>query len=72
MAKNQNIKREQYCNKFNKAFKNGPHQKKFLKKKIKSRIRLVNAQWQQKISKILPNLRNMFFFYFLCVYQIQK
>ena len=33
MAKNQNIKREQYCNKFNKAFKNGPHQKKILKKK---------------------------------------
>ena len=30
--KNQNIKRKQYCNKFNKDFKNGPHQKK--KKKI--------------------------------------
>ena len=24
--KNQNIKRKQYCNKFNKDFKNGPHQ----------------------------------------------
>ena len=34
MAKNQNIKREQYCNKVNKAFKNGPHQKKILKKKL--------------------------------------
>ena len=27
--KNQNIK--QYCNKFNKDFKNGPHQRKILK-----------------------------------------
>ena len=26
--KNQNIKQKQYCNKFNKNFKNGPHQKK--------------------------------------------
>ena len=24
--KNQNIKQKQYCNKFNKDFKNGPHQ----------------------------------------------
>ena len=27
-SKNQNIKQKQYCNKFNKDFKNGPHQKK--------------------------------------------
>ena len=26
--KNQNIKQKQYCNKFNKGFENGPHQKK--------------------------------------------
>ena len=26
-AKNQNIKQKPYCNKFNKDFKNGPHQK---------------------------------------------
>ena len=26
--KNQNIKQKQYCNKFNKDLKNGPHQKK--------------------------------------------
>ena len=26
--KNQNIKQKQYCDKFNKDFKNGPHQKK--------------------------------------------
>ena len=25
--KNQNIEQKQYCNKLNKAFKNGPHQK---------------------------------------------
>ena len=25
--KNQNIKQKQYCNKFNKDFKNGPHKK---------------------------------------------
>ena len=31
--KNQNIKQKQYCNKFNKDFKNGPHQKKLKKKK---------------------------------------
>ena len=29
--KNQNIKQKRYCNKFNKDFKNGPHQKIFLK-----------------------------------------
>ena len=28
MAKRQNIKQTQYCNKSNKNFKNGPHQKK--------------------------------------------
>ena len=33
--KNQNIKQKQYCNKFNKNFKNGPHQQN-LKKKERS------------------------------------
>ena len=28
MAKDQNIKQKQCCNKFNEDFKNGPHQKK--------------------------------------------
>ena len=32
--KNQNIEKSQYCNKFNKDFKNGPHQKKIFKKKV--------------------------------------
>ena len=31
--KNQNINQKQYCNKFNKDFKNGPHQKLLKKKK---------------------------------------
>ena len=31
--KNQNIKQKQYCNKFNKDFKNGLHQKKKIFKK---------------------------------------
>ena len=31
---NQNVKQKQYCNKFNKELKNGPHQKKNLKKKF--------------------------------------
>ena len=30
---NQNIKQKKYCNKFNKDFKNGPHQKSLKKKK---------------------------------------
>ena len=29
--KNQNRKQKQYCTKFNKDFKNGPHQKKIFK-----------------------------------------
>ena len=37
--KNQNIKQKQYCNKFNKDFKNGPYQKK--KKKTISNTFLI-------------------------------
>ena len=37
---NQNIKQKQYCNKFNKYFKNGPHQK-ILKKKKKEKEMIV-------------------------------
>ena len=37
-TKNQNIKQKQYCNKFNKDFKTGPHKKKKnLKKSISGR-----------------------------------
>ena len=40
--KNQNIKKtkEQYCNKLNKDFKNGPHQKNLKKKKWHIRLAL--------------------------------
>ena len=41
--KNQNIKQKQYCNKFNKDFKNGPHQKKKNLKKEKN----VLCSWRQ-------------------------
>ena len=38
--KNQNIKQKQYCNKFNKIFKNGQHQKK--KKTFKNLMEIPN------------------------------
>ena len=43
--KNQNKKQKQYCNKFNKDFKNGPHQKKIFKKKeyVLSILDMVNV-----------------------------
>ena len=34
--KNQNIKQNQYCNEFNKDFKNGSHRKNLLRKKTKN------------------------------------
>ena len=34
MVKNTKHKRKAYCNKFNKDFKNGPHEKRSLKKKV--------------------------------------
>ena len=40
---NQNMKQEEYCNKFHKDFKNGPHQKKKKKKKSSK-----NTQSQEK------------------------
>ena len=43
--KNQNIKQKQYCNKFNKDFKNCPHQKKKnLKKQNKTNKHVKDAQ----------------------------
>ena len=36
--KNQNIKQKQYCNKFNKDFKNGPDQKILKKKKTTRKL----------------------------------
>ena len=36
--KNQNLKQKQYCNKFNKDFKNGPYKKKNLKERKTKRM----------------------------------
>ena len=44
--KNQNIKEKQYCNKFNKDFKNGPHQKNLKKKKKKTKLPKVSTALQ--------------------------
>ena len=46
--KNQNIKQKQYCNKFNKVFKNGPHQKHLFKKNLKT-FNLKHS-WVQKLA----------------------
>ena len=40
--KNQNIKQKQYCNKFNKDFKNDSHQKKIIKKQRKTSVARAN------------------------------
>ena len=53
--KTQNIKQKQYCNKFNKDFKNGPHSKK--RKKINC--------WEQGLDEIrLQNVKKKIFFFF--------
>ena len=39
--KNQNIKKKQYCNKFNKDFKNDLHQKILKKKTLKVNLKFV-------------------------------
>ena len=39
--KKQSVKQKQYCNKFNKDFRNGPHQKKV---KIKKNYHLIKKQ----------------------------
>ena len=46
--KNQNIKQKQYCNKFNKDFKNGPHQKHLFKKNLKTFS--LKLRWVQKLA----------------------
>ena len=39
--KNQTIKQKQYCNKFNKDFKNGPHQNKWKKFNYDSNTKMI-------------------------------
>ena len=46
--KNQNRKQKQYCNKFNKDFKNGPHQKKNLEKKKKRNSAVAQGQCSKR------------------------
>ena len=41
-SKNQNIKQKQHCNKFNKDFKNGPHQKILNKKRKRKEMTALN------------------------------
>ena len=55
--KNQNIKQKQYCNKFNKDFKNGPHQKVLKKKKIAPKCKsrdAGNLDMLKRSCKVLP------------------
>ena len=62
--KNQNIKKQkQYCNKFNKDFKNGPHQKKNLKKmraelKNPKKLCMINGKTENNVQqwRIVQNL----------------
>ena len=61
--KSQNIKQKQYCNKFNKDFKNGPHQKtKILGKKCL--ITCIHGRDPGKLSN-LPKSRNPYIKYHL-------
>ena len=53
--KNQNIKQKQYCNKFNKDFKNnGPHQKILKKKK---EYKWMNKMWYIHNNRTLFSLK---------------
>ena len=45
MAKKPDIKQKQYCNKFNKDFKNGPHPKKRERERERERGR--KAEWKR-------------------------
>ena len=47
--KKNNIKKKQYCNKFNKDFKNGPHQKKkSLKRKNSFKKKKLSVTWRHE------------------------
>ena len=53
--KNQNMKQKQYCNKFSKDLKIGPHQKKIKSEKCEStRLVLVLFQKSQLFASYLP------------------
>ena len=59
--KNQNIKQKQCYNKFNKDFKNGPHQKKILRKINPAIICYNKIKWKRKM---LPSSFNILPFSF--------
>ena len=42
--KNQNVKQKQYCDQYNKDFKNGPHQKESCKRKCGKYLQWNNIQ----------------------------
>ena len=48
MAKNQNIKQKQYCNRFNKDFINGPHKNSKVKNFFKFRVLSKEHRYQLK------------------------
>ena len=60
--KNQNIKQKQYCNKFNKDFKNGPHQKIINLGPEYIEFISLFSQFFLKFSIILEGPIKMFFF----------
>ena len=47
------MKQKQYCKKFNKDFKNGPHQKK---KKLKKKARLQRGGSKEEVSSYTTDL----------------
>ena len=56
--KNQNIKQKQYGNKFNKDFKNGPHQKKIFLIKINFKKRTGQLYTSLKFFKMVQERKN--------------
>ena len=54
--KNQKIKWKQYCNKFNKYFKNGPHKKRILKKEREISKLPVSVLWEGETGEDSPLL----------------
>ena len=58
--KNQNIKQKQYCNKFNKDFKNGPHPKKKKKKILNKKVHFKKIQTSKQPGPLLKKCSKEF------------
>ena len=54
---NQKVKQKQYCNKFNKDFKNGSHQKNLKKKKKKIKRRNSEHKWRNVLGIYMNEAR---------------